>query len=264
MGNEDLEIMLTLEGKSIVVTGAAQGIGRATAVICAQQGARVVIADLNGALADLVTANIIASGGHAISVEMDTTRREDIHRMISKTVETFGSVDGFVCNGMSRFYGPAENFTDEQWDFVLKQGLTGYFVCAQEAALQMLEQGSGAIVMVTSIASKSAVDGGAAYCAVKAGIAGLTRQLGVEWARRGIRTNAVAPGFTVTEGAIRRMSEEEADALIPIGRPARAEEIAAVCAFLLSDLASHITAQEIVVDGGYLAGRSIKAGSTRQ
>ncbi len=256
--------MLMLEGKSIIVTGAAQGIGKATAVICAREGANVVIADLNGALAGSVAASIAASGGRAISVQMDTTRREDIRHMMSETIEAFGSVDGLVCNGMRRIYGPAEDFTDEHWELVINQGLTGYFLCAQEAARRMLLQGHGAIVMVTSIASKSAVNGGAAYCAVKAGIAGLTHQLGVEWARRGIRTNSIAPGFTVTEGAIQTMSEEEADALIPIGRPAHADEIGAVCAFLLSDLASHITAQEIVVDGGYLAGRGMKRGSIRR
>jgi NAD(P)-dependent dehydrogenase (short-subunit alcohol dehydrogenase family) len=127
----------------------------------------------------------------------------------------------------------------------------------------MLLQGRGAIVMITSIASYSAVAGGAAYCSVKAGIAGLTRQLGVEWAKRGIRTNSVAPGFTLTEGALRIMSPEEADASIPIGRPARADEVGDVCAFLLSDRASHVTAQEIVVDGGYIAGKSMQAGHAR-
>jgi NAD(P)-dependent dehydrogenase (short-subunit alcohol dehydrogenase family) len=250
--------MLMLEGKSIVVTGAAQGIGKATALICAREGANVVIADLNGALAGSVAASIAASGGHATSVQMDTTRREDVRRLISETVETFGSVDGMVCNGMRRIYSPAEDFTDEHWDLVITQGLTGYFLCAQESGRQMIVQGHGAIVMVTSIASKSAVDGGAAYCSVKAGVSGLTRQLGAEWARRGIRTNSVAPGFTVTEGAIQTLTVEEADALIPIGRPAHAEEIGAVCAFLLSDLASYITAQEIVVDGGYLTARRVK------
>ncbi len=259
-----MEATLMLEGKTVVVTGAAQGIGKATAVNCAREGANVVIADLNGALANSVAASIVASRGRSIAVEMDTTQREDVRRLIAQTVETFGSVDGLVCNGMRRIYGPAEDFTDGEWELVIRQGLTGYFFCAQEAARQMLLQGRGAIVMITSIASQSAVEGGAAYCSVKAGIAGLTRQLGVEWAKRGIRTNSVAPGFTVTEGALRTISEEEADRLIPIGRPAQANEIGNCCVFLLSDMASHITAQEIVVDGGYLAGTSMKAGSKRQ
>ncbi len=256
--------MSMLEGKSIIVTGAAQGIGKAAAVISAREGAKVTIADINGELARSVASSITASGGNAFAVEMDASRREDIRRLIEETVARFGSVDGLVCAGMRRLYRPAEEFTDEEWELVVSQGLTGYFRCAQESARQMMQQGRGAIVLVTSIASKQAVAGGAAYCSVKAGVAGLTRQLGVEWARRGIRTNSVAPGFTTTEGAQRLMSAEEAESSIPTGRPAHADEIGNVCAFLLSDLASHVTAQEIVVDGGYTVGKSMQAGYTRR
>jgi NAD(P)-dependent dehydrogenase (short-subunit alcohol dehydrogenase family) len=253
-----------LSGKTVAVTGASQGIGKATALACVSRGARVVICDINGTLAEAVAVSIKAGGGDAISVQMDASQRSDCNRMVNAAVSAFGSLDGLVCGGMRRFYQPAETFSDEAWDTVIGQGLTGYFRCAQEAALQMLQQGSGAIVFITSIAARSAVDGGAAYCAAKAGIGGLTRQLGVEWASRGIRTNAVAPGFTTTEGAIRQMSVDEARALIPMGHPARAEEIGNVCAFLLSDMASHITGQEIFVDGGYTIGSHFSAGRVRK
>jgi len=252
-----------LSGKSIAITGAAQGIGKATALVCARFGANVAVCDINAPLVRMVSDAIISAGGRAIAVEMDVSRRSDCHRMVSSTLEAFGRMDGLVCGGMRRAYQPAEDFSDEAWDMVVGQGLTGYFRCAQESARPMLQQGSGAIVFITSIASHNAVDGGAAYCAVKAGIAGLTRQLGVEWAQRGVRTNAVAPGFTTTEGALRRMSDEEAQALIPMGRPATADEIANVCAFLLSDMASHVTGQEVVVDGGYTACKNFTAGSIR-
>jgi NAD(P)-dependent dehydrogenase (short-subunit alcohol dehydrogenase family) len=255
---------MLLEGRSIAITGAAQGIGKATALICAREGAAVALCDTNGALARSVADSITASGGSAFAIEMDASRREDITRMVSESIRVFGKLDGLVCGGMRRFYAPAEDFSDEHWDTVVSHGLTGYFRCAQESARQMLREAHGAIVFITSIAGHSAVDGGAAYCAVKAGIAGLTRQLGVEWARRGIRTNAVAPGFTVTEGAIRKMSEEEARALIPLGVPASAEDIGKVCTFLLSDLASHITGQEIIVDGGYTVGKTMSAGTIRR
>jgi NAD(P)-dependent dehydrogenase (short-subunit alcohol dehydrogenase family) len=252
-----------LSGKSIAVTGAAQGIGKATALVCARLGASVAVCDINAPLAHAVSEAINASGGRAIAVEMDVSHRSDCHRMVTSTLNAFGRMDGLVCGGMRRVYQPAEDFSEEAWDMVVGQGLTGYFRCAQESARAMLSQGSGAIVFITSIASHNAVDGGAAYCSAKAGVAGLTRQLGVEWARRGVRTNAVAPGFTTTEGALRQMSPEEAQALIPMGRPATAEEIGNVCAFLLSDLASHVTGQEIVVDGGYTACKSFTAGSIR-
>lgn len=256
--------MKLLEGRTIVITGAAQGIGKATALACVREGANVVVCDINGALVRTVADEMVGEGARAIAIEMDAGQREDIARMVSESVRAFGKLDGLVCGGMRRFYAPAESFPDEQWDTVIGQGLTGYFRCAQEAARQMLRQGQGAIVFITSIASHKAVDGGAAYCSVKAGIAGLTRQLGVEWARRGIRTNALAPGFTVTEGALRKMSDEEAQALIPMGKPATAAEIANVCTFLLSSHASHITGQEIVVDGGYTVGANISAGAIRR
>ena len=224
----------------------------------------MTVCDINGSLAQSVAESISASGGRAIAFEMDGSRRADCTKIVKGAVSAFGRLDGLVCGGMRRFYEPAETFSDESWDTVIGQGLTGYFRCAQEAAKQMLQQGSGAIVFVTSMASRRAVDGGSAYCAVKAGVAGLTRQLGVEWAGRGIRTNAVAPGFTVTEGAIRQMSSEEAQALIPMGRAARAEEIGNVCAFLLSEMASHITGQEILADGGYTIGSNFSAGRIRR
>lgn len=252
-----------LSGKSVAVTGGAQGIGKATALVCARLGASVAVCDINGPLAQSVADSINSSGGRAIALEMDASRGTDCSRMVLSTIGAFGHLDGLVCGGMRRIYEAAEDFSNEGWDTVVSQGLTGYFRCSQHAARQMLKRGSGAIVLITSIASRNAVDGGAAYCAVKAGVSGLTRQLGVEWARRGIRTNAVAPGFTITEGALRKMSDDEARALIPIGRAARAEEIGNVCAFLLSDLASHITGQEIVVDGGYSIGSNFSAGRIR-
>jgi len=257
-------IMRLLEGKVVAITGAAQGIGKATALACTREGAMVAICDINGALARSVADSILSAGNHAVAIEIDASQRADVARMVSESIASFGKLDGLVCGGMRRFYAPAENFPDEQWETVVTQGLTGYFRCAQEAARQMLRQRSGAIVFITSTAGRSAVDGGAAYCSVKAGVAGLTRQLGAEWARRGVRTNAVAPGFTMTEGAIRKMSEQEAQALIPIGRPASAAEIGNVCAFLLSDLASHITGQEIAVDGGFTVGSNISVGAIRK
>jgi len=253
-----------LSGRSIAITGGAQGIGKATAMVCAKQGANVLVCDINGDLAKSAAEEINSSGGRALALRMDASNREDCRRMVESAVSAFGKIDGLVCGGMRRFYERAEEFSDTSWNTVVGQGLTGYLVCSQEAAKKMLPQGFGAIVFITSIASHKAVDGGAAYCSVKAGIAGLTRQLGVEWAARGLRTNAVAPGFTITEGALRRMTDEEARALIPIGRAARADEIGNVCAFLLSDLASHITGQEIVVDGGYSVGSNFSAGKVRR
>jgi NAD(P)-dependent dehydrogenase (short-subunit alcohol dehydrogenase family) len=255
---------MLLNDRSIIVTGAAQGIGKATALACASYGASVVLGDVNGALVRTVAQEIEAQGGRAVAREADASRREDARGLVEAALESFGKVDGLVCGGMRRVYQPAETFEDDGWDTVVAQGLTGYFRAAQEASAPMFAQGSGSIVFITSMAGRRAVDGGAAYVSVKAGVAGLTRQLGVEWASRGIRTNAVAPGFTNTEGAIRKMSDEEARDLIPLGHAARPEEIGNVCVFLLSDLASHVTGQEILVDGGYTIGSNFAAGQVRR
>ena len=252
--------MLSLENMSVMVTGAAQGIGKAVALRCAEAGANIVACDINGVLLNNLAAEISAPESRLLTVTGDASNRAHIQRATAQAVEKFGSIEGLVCGGMRRIYAPAEDFPDSDWSLVVEQGLTGYFRCCQEVGRVMLANRRGSIVLVTSIAGQNAVSGGAAYCSVKAGIAGLTRQLGVEWAPRGVRTNAVAPGFTVTEGAQRVMSAAEAAALIPLGSPASPIEVANVCAFLLSDLAGHITAQEITVDGGYTSVRAMNAG----
>jgi len=251
--------MLTLKGRSVIITGAGQGIGKATALLCIEAGAKVLACDVNAEVLSGLDARI-KDASRLLTIAGDSSDRQVIREAVDLAVERFGAVDGLVCGGMRRIYAPAEEFADEDWLLVVEQGLTGYFRCCQEVGRLMLRQGFGSIVMITSIAGQNAVGGGAAYCSVKAGIAGLTRQLGVEWARRGLRTNAVAPGFTTTEGAQRVMTSAEAEALIPIGKPASSDEIANVCVFLLSDLASHVTGQEIVVDGGYTSVRAMDAG----
>lgn len=239
----------------VIVTGGAQGIGRATAQRCAELGADVVIADLDGdRAAGAARAIAEQTGRRAIGVAANASVRGDLQGTIEHAVGTLGRLDGLVCGGMRRIYQPAEDFTDEAWDLVVGEGLTGYFRAAQEAARVMLAQGSGSIVFVTSIAGRVAVTGGAAYAAAKAGIAGLTRQLGVEWAPRGVRVNALAPGFTESEGAIQRLDPRRAQQLIPLGAPARPEDIAGVAAFLLSPASSQMTGQELVVDGGLVIG----------
>src|SRR5690606_34925993 len=116
-------------------------------------------------LARAVSDHINASSGRAIAVDFDVSSRSDCHRLVSTMLDTFGRIDGLVCGGMRRAYQPAEEFAEDAWDLVIGQGLTGYFRCAQASARAMLQQGSGAIVFITSIASHNAVDGGAAYCA---------------------------------------------------------------------------------------------------
>jgi NAD(P)-dependent dehydrogenase (short-subunit alcohol dehydrogenase family) len=247
-----------LTGRSVVVTGAAHGIGRATAVVAAAEGASVLVADLDETAASGVADAIEDAGGRARWCAVDVSRVDDVERMVDTAISAFGGVDGLVCAAMRRRYWPAESFPRADWDMMIADGLTGAFLCAQSAARSMLAQPEngpgGSIVLVTSIAGHHAVPGAAAYSAVKAGMAGLTRQLGVEWADRRVRVNAVAPGLTLTEGAAANADIPRLTRHIPTGRASDAVEVARVVAFLLSDRAAQITGQEIVIDGGTSVG----------
>ncbi|MET0326921.1 MAG: SDR family NAD(P)-dependent oxidoreductase [Ilumatobacteraceae bacterium] len=246
----------------MIVTGAAQGIGRGTAEVAAREGAIVIACDINPEGARRTSSQLVAEGACVRAHGVDATRRAGIRGILVRTRQEFGRVDGLVCAGMRRTYAPAERFADDDWDMVIEQGLSGYFRCAQETARVMLDQpGGGSIVLITSTASRTAVEGGVAYCSVKSAASALARQLGVEWAARGVRVNAVAPGYTRTEGAMRPLDEADARRSIPIGRAAEPTEIGEVCVFLLSERSSYVTAQEIFVDGGMSVGRGV-GGST--
>ncbi len=241
---------MDMAGHVILVTGAGQGIGKATAMQAAAGGAAVAVVDINHETAESVAKAIVAAGGRAVACSGDMSDSATIAQVFDQAESALGDLTGLMCAGMRRHYAPAEAMTDEQWDMVIGDGLSGYFRCAREAGKRMLPRRRGAIVFVTSIAGRSAIVGGAAYASTKSGTAGLARQLGGEWADRGVRVNAVAPGMTITEGVHRTLNSEEAKRLIPMGRTAQPSEIADACIFLLSDQASFITGQELAVDGG--------------
>jgi NAD(P)-dependent dehydrogenase (short-subunit alcohol dehydrogenase family) len=242
-------------GKVAFVTGAGSGIGRATALAFAREGARVVVTDVSEQGNEETARMIEQAGGQALALTCDVRRTEDVKRALDRTIETFGRLD-VAFNNAGVEQGPVAlaDLAEEDWDRILDIDLRGIFLCMKYEILQMLKQGGGAIVNTSSGAGVKGFKG-AAYVAAKHGVIGLTRAAALEYALSNIRINAVAPGiidtsmmqrFTggTTEGRESVISQE------PIGRMGRPEEIAAAVLWLGSDAASFVTGATMVVDGG--------------
>lgn len=249
--------------KVVLVTGGGNGIGRATALRFAQEGAAVVTSDLDESGLEETKAQIEAAGGQVTAVLGDVTSRDDVQIMVETAVSTYGSLHILINNaGITRDGltarikdGQPLFMSDEKWDAVLNVNLKGTWLCCQLAAIPMIDQGYGRIVNTASIAALGNI-GQANYAASKAGIIGLTKTLALEFARYGIGVNCIAPGGVKTrmiesipEKIINRIVEG-----IPFRRFADPEEIAAVHLFLASEAASYITGQVLFVDGGASAG----------
>lgn len=254
---------MSLQDKVSLVTGGGRGIGRATAVRLAREGAKVAVNDIDLAAAQAVVEHIQDNGGQAIALEADVTDTRHVQQMIERVVETYGALDIVVNNaGITRDAltvrvrdGEVKTMSEEQWDVVIDVNLKGTFLVSQAAALQMIRQGRGKIINTASTSALGNI-GQANYAASKSGVIGLTKTLALELARYGIAVNCVAPGAVRTQltDAIPERLVERLLAQIPYRRMAEPEEIAAVHCFLASDDASYITGQVIFVDGGRTAG----------
>jgi NAD(P)-dependent dehydrogenase (short-subunit alcohol dehydrogenase family) len=245
---------MMLGGKKIIVTGGASGIGRATAVLAAREGADVAIADIDRSHADETAEMVRAAGRRALVIEMDTSRATDAQCMADETVAAFGTIDGIVCGAIKLKPAKLEELSEEDWDMVIDIGLKGYFLCAQAAGRVMLEKGKGSIVFLSSVGGVQAYNGAGAYSIAKAGNVMLGNLFGVEWGGRGVRANTVLPGQVPTPMTDAMFKDPEIAAgraaVVPMGRVGTPEEIAEACVFLLSDRASYINAAMLKVDGG--------------
>jgi 3-oxoacyl-[acyl-carrier protein] reductase len=261
-----MEETMRLENKVAIVTGGASGIGRATVLKLASEGARVAIADIENQmeLAAKVVDEVKNAGGNAIAVAANVANRAQVEAMVETVVKQFGRLDILVANaGITKDAftirktkeGEIKKMSDEQWDAVLGVNLKGTWLCCQAAALPMMEQKSGKMSLTASFGVRGNM-GQANYAASKAGIIGLTRTLALEFARFNVNVNCIAPGATKTPmtatipaDLVAKLSEK-----IPLKRFAEPEEIANVHLFLVSDEASYITGQCIFVDGGSTLG----------
>ncbi len=245
---------MMLRDKKIVVTGGGSGIGRATCVLAAREGAEVAVADINPETAAETVSMVEEESGKAILIEMDTSSKADAERMAAEAVRAFGTIDGLVCCAIKLVPGRLEDLPEADWDMVMDIGLKGYFLCAQAAGRVMLERGQGAIVFVSSIGGMQTYPLAGAYSVCKAGAIMLARLFGVEWGARGVRANAVSPGQVRTPMTEAMFQDPEIAAgraaVVPMGRVATPEDIAEGCVFLLSERARYVTAANLPIDGG--------------
>lgn len=244
-----------LKGKTAIITGSGRGIGKAIALKLAGFGANIVINDIPSSdYADAACEEIKALGVDSIVVKGDVRKAEDVENLIKTTLEKFGSIDIFVNNAGVTRDGLMLRMSEEDWDLVMDINLKGAFNCIKAVARPMMKQRSGAIVNIASVVGVMGNAGQANYSASKAGLIGLTKTTAKEFASRGIRCNAVAPGFIASDMTDKLSDDVKKQyfAAIPLAKFGTTEQIADTVAFLASDMASYITGQVINVDGGLL------------
>lgn len=253
--------MSDLRDKVILLTGSGGGIGRASALVFAQAGARVVLTDVNADAGHQALEALKEIGADAMFIPADLSQESEIAALVEQTVVHYGRLDGAFNNAGTAQHGvPLHELTTEQWSMTIHIDLTTVFWCMKYEIKAMLPQGSGAIVNTSSGLGARAIANAAEYIAAKHGVIGLTRAAAVEYSRQGIRSNAVLPGIIETP-MVRQLATDpgflaflgELKARHPIGRFGKPSEIGEAAKWLLSDAASFVNGEAFAVDGGYLA-----------
>ena len=251
--------MKRFEEKVALVTGGSSGIGRATAVAFANEGARVVIDDINVEGGEETLRMIKNAGGEAIFFKADISKVAEVEALVQKTIETYGRLDcAFNNAGVGEPLKRVAKTTEDNWDRVMATNLKGVYLCMKYEIPHMLKQKKGAIVNTSSLAGRRGLSGQAAYVASKHGVMGLTKSAALEYATSGIRINAVCPGVTSTPLITHQLKDRPYMEKVyvdmePVGRLGKPEEIAAAVLWLCSDEASFVVGSLFAVDGGVVA-----------
>lgn len=243
---------MKLQDKVAVITGGVSGIGAATAKLFASEGAKLVLVDMNEEKGASIEAELKSQGSEAIFIKADVTNEEQVKNIYTTSIDTFGKVDILFNNAGIGAVKPTEELTYAEWRKTVEVDLDGVFLVAQAAIKEFLKAGSGVIVNTASMYGWVGSPGSAAYNAAKAGVVNLTRSLGLEYAARNIRVNALCPGYIDT--AI--LGDSDREALInttPMNRLGKSEEMAKAVLFMASDDSSFMTGNSLIVDGGYTA-----------
>jgi len=249
--------MFKLEGKTALVTGSAQGLGKEIAVSLGQSGASLILADI--VYPEKTAQHIKNMGSHCISIQTDISDQAQVKNLVKRSISEYKKVDILVNNaGISQLtYSPTEEMPVEEWDKIIRINLRGTFLCCKYIGKHMIKRGGGTIVNIATTAGITGVPRAPAYCASKAGVILLTKSLALEWARYNIRVNAIAPHYLETELTKGLRNSEKAYRglvkQIPLKRFGNPSEIIGAVLLLSSNASSYITGTVIVIDGGYLA-----------
>ena len=244
------------ENKVVIVTGGGSGIGQATAILYAQGGAKVIVSDIDEKGGQETVASIKKAGGDASLLKTDVSNPEDCEALVKTTIRIYGRLDmAFNNAGIGGEMNPIADMSVEGWLKVINVNLNSVFYCMKYELPEMLKQGHGSIVNMSSILGQVAFANSAAYVAAKHGVVGISRNAAVEYAKQGIRVNAVGPAFINTP-LLSALDQKMKDALMtmhPIGRLGEPKEVAELVVWLSSDKASFVTGNYYAVDGGYLS-----------
>lgn len=249
---------MDMNGKVAIVTGAASGIGKCVAEFYAREGASVVVSDVNEELGKQAANEIDPKGERAIFVRADVSRPEDCEALVEAAMSKYGRLD-YACNnaGIGGDQNPTADYSIEEWQKVIGVNLSGVFYCMKYEIPAMLKNGGGSIINMASILGQVSFLGAVGYVAAKHGVVGITKNAAVEYAPRGVRVNAVGPGFISTpmiEGLEHNKAvNDQLVALHPLGRLGQPVEVAELVIWLSSDKAAFVTGAYYPVDGGYLA-----------